>query len=85
MFYNIEDRGYGRKWRFTAISYGRSNFYNIDYSLGNEKIRTQVFRFSADIITTEALPQDNSKFRTWLRSFLIPAVPLNTQLLLMLA
>ena len=31
MFYNIEDRGYGRKLSFTAVSYGRSNFYNIDY------------------------------------------------------
>ena len=32
MFYNMEDRGYNRKWRFTAVSYGRSNFYNIDYT-----------------------------------------------------
>ena len=31
MFYDIEDRVYGRKWRFTAVSSGRSNFYNIDY------------------------------------------------------
>ena len=31
MFFNIEDRVYGRKWHFTAVSYDRSNFYNIDY------------------------------------------------------
>ena len=32
ILYNIGHRVYGRKSRFTAVGYGRSNFYNIDYS-----------------------------------------------------
>ena len=51
MFYNIEDRGYGCKRHFTAVSYGCSNFYNIDY----RKVSTSLGLFDRKARTSPAI------------------------------
>ena len=38
MFYNFDNSVYDRKWRFTAVSYGRRNSYNIDHCAEDNKL-----------------------------------------------